>query len=65
MFTVGQGCYNHFCSCQEACISLTDQDNERGDKKTEIEDMRREYVKEKGYKVEEMWESFLAMFNAI
>ena len=26
------GCYYHFCSCQEARPSLTDQDNERGNK---------------------------------
>ena len=46
----------HFCSCQEARPSLTEQDIERGNKKREMDDMRREYIKEKGYKVEEMWE---------
>ena len=46
----------HFCSCQEARPSLTDQDIERGNKKRDMDDMRREYIKEKGYKVEEMWE---------
>ena len=50
------GCYYHFCSCQEARPSLTEQDIERGNKKREMDDMRREYIKEKGYKVEEMWE---------
>ena len=50
------GCYYHFCSCQEARPSLTDQDIERGNKKREMNDMRREYMKEKGYKIEEMWE---------
>ena len=50
------GCYYHFCSCQEARTSLTDQDFERGNKKREMDDMRREYIKEKGYKVEELWE---------
>ena len=29
------GCYYHFCSSQEACPSLTDQDIERGNKKRE------------------------------
>ena len=57
------GCYYHFCSCQDARPSLTEQDIERGNKKREMDDMRREYIKEKGYKVEEMskcdwWESF-------
>ena len=50
------GCYFHFCSCQEARPSLTEQDIERGNKKGEMDDMRREYIEEKGYKVEEMWE---------
>ena len=57
------GCYYHFCSCQESRPSLTDQDIERGNKKREMDDMRRDYIKEKGYKNEEMrecdwWESF-------
>ena len=34
-------------SCQEARPSLTDQDIERGNKKREMDDMRREYIKEK------------------
>ena len=50
------GCYYYFCYCQEAHPSLTEQDIERGHKKREMDDMRREYIKEKGYKVEEMWE---------
>ena len=48
-------CYCYFCFCQEA-RPLTDQDIERGNKKREMENMRREYIKEKGYKVEEMWQ---------
>ena len=50
------GCYYHFCSCQETCPSSTEQDIERGNKKREMDEMRREYIQEKGYKVEEMWE---------
>ena len=50
------GCYYHFCSCQETRPSLTEQDIERGNKKREMDEMRREYIQEKGYKVEEMWE---------
>ena len=48
-------CYYHFCSSQEALPSLTERDKERGNKKREMDDMRREYIKEKGYKIEEMW----------
>ena len=36
------GCYYHFCSCQEARPSLTEQDIEREKKKREMDDMRRE-----------------------
>ena len=50
------GCYYHFCSCQEARPCLTDQDIERSNKKREMDDMGREYIKDKGRKVEEMWE---------
>ena len=35
---------------------LTDQDTERGNKKKDKDAMRRSYIKEKGYKTEEMWE---------
>ena len=47
-------CYYHFCSYQEAFPSLTNQDMDRGNKKIEMDDMRRKYTKEKGYKVEEV-----------
>ena len=50
------GCYYHFCSCQIARPSSTDQDIEQGNKKREVDEMRREHIQEKGYKVEEMWE---------
>ena len=50
------GCYYHFRSGHEACPSLTEKDSERGNKKIEVDDMRREYIREKGYKIEEMWE---------
>ena len=50
------GCYYQFCSCQDARPYFTEQDIEQGNKKREMDDMRREYIKEKGYKVEELWE---------
>ena len=57
------GRFYHFCSCLEARPSLTEQDIEQGNKKREMDDLRREYIQEKGYKVEEMgecdwWQSF-------
>ena len=45
------GRYCHFCSCQEAQIL-----NEEIRRERERDDMRREYIKKKGYKVKEMWE---------
>ena len=50
------GYYYHFCYRQETRPSLTEQDIEREKKKREVDEMRREYIQEKGYKVEEMWE---------
>ena len=50
------GCFYHYCSCQEARPSLTEVDIERGNKKRELDQMRKQYIKEKGYNVVEMWE---------
>ena len=50
------GCYCHFFPCQETRPSLSDEDIERGNKRREMNDWRREYICEKGYKIEEMWE---------
>ena len=50
------GCYYHFCSCQETRPSLSEQDIEVGNKKREMDELRREYIKEKGYNVQEMCE---------
>ena len=50
------GCYYHFCPCQETRPSLSDEDIERGSKRREMDDLRREYIRVKGYKIEEMWE---------
>ena len=37
-------------------LSLTEEDIERGKKKREKDQMRKQYIKEKGYNVVEMWE---------
>ena len=49
------GCYYHYCPCQEARPSLTDSDIERGVKKRQQDEMRRDYI-QKGYQIVEMWE---------
>ena len=49
------GCYYHYCLCQEARSSLTDTDIERGVKKRQQDEMRRDYIQQKGYQIVEMW----------
>ena len=41
------GCFYHYCPCQEARPSLTEEHIEDGSKKREMEQMRKQYVKEK------------------
>ena len=50
------GCYYHYCPCQEARPSLTDTDIERGVKKRQQDEMRRDYIQQKSYRIVEMWE---------
>ena len=50
------GCFYPYCPCQEPRSSLFEEDIERGNKKKEIHQMRKQYIKEKGYNVVEMWE---------
>ena len=47
------GCYFHFCPCQEARPSLTDDDIKRGTKKMEMDELRKGYILQKGYSIEE------------
>ena len=49
------GCFYHYCPCQEARPSLTEEDIERGNKKREMDQMRKKNIKEKGFNVVEMW----------
>ena len=50
------GCFYHYCPCQEARPSLTEGDIERSNKKREMDQMRKQYIKEKRYNVVEIWE---------
>ena len=50
------GCFYQYCPCQEARLSLTEEDIERSNKRREIDQMRKQYIKEKGNKVVETWE---------
>ena len=50
------GCYYHYCSSQEARPSLTDTDIERGVKKRQHDEMRRDYIQQTRYQIVGMWE---------
>ena len=50
------GCYFHYSPCQEARPSLTDNKIMRGIKKKEQDQIRKEYIQQKGYKTIETWE---------
>ena len=50
------GCYFHYFPCQEARPSLTDNEIMRRIKKRVQDQMRKEYIQQKGYKNIEMWE---------
>ena len=50
------GCHFHYCPCQEARPSLTDNEITRGITQREKDQMRKEYIQQKGYKIIEMWE---------
>ena len=47
--------YHHFILCQESCPSLTDEKIQRRNKKIELDELRRQYLQEKGYSILEMW----------
>ena len=49
-------CYYHYCLCQEARPSLILTDIERGLKKRQQDEMRRDYLQQKGYQIVKMWE---------
>ena len=56
------GCFYHYCPCQEARPSLTEEDIERGNKKWEMDQMWKQDIKGKGYDVVEMWEMWRGNF---
>ena len=50
------GCFYHYCPCQKARPSLIEEYIQRGNKKRDMDQMRKQYIKEKGYNHVEMWE---------
>ena len=50
------GGFYHYCLCPEARLSLTEEEIKRCNQKRGVDQMRKKYIKEKGYNVVEMWE---------
>ena len=50
------GCYFYFLPCQEAKANLLKKEKHRGIRKREQDELRRDYLKSKGYKIFEIWE---------
>ena len=50
------GCYHYYCPSQEARHSLRDTDIERGLKRRQQDEMRGDYIQQKGYQTVGMWE---------
>ena len=50
------GCYRHYCLLQEAQPPRSDAVIEKGEKKRERDEMRRDYIQQKGYQIVEFWE---------
>ena len=50
------GCFYQFCPCQQIRPSLAEEDIERGSWKKELDELRRGYIRKKGFIVIEMWE---------
>ena len=48
-----RSCFYHFCSCQELCPSLAEEDFKGGSQKRELDELRRGYKREKSFTVPE------------
>ena len=42
------GCFHHYCPSQEVRLFLTEEHNQRGKKKRELDELQQKYTKEKG-----------------
>ena len=51
------GCLYHLCPCRKIHPTLTEEVIQQGSKQRELNALRRHYKQEKGYNVNEMWES--------
>ena len=49
------GCYFHFSPRQDALASLSEEEMQRGNRKREHDEHRVDYLRNKGYKIVEVW----------
>ena len=49
-------CCLHFCPCQEDRASLSGEPMQRGIRKREHDELRRDYLRHKGYNIIDVWE---------
>ena len=50
------GCFQYYCLFQEARLALSEEDIQRGTKKGELDERRKQYVEKKSYTVVETLE---------
>ena len=51
-----RGCFDRFFLCQELRPFLNQEDIKRGSRRRELDELRRCYIQEKGFTVNELWE---------
>ena len=51
-----KGFFYHYYPCQEACPYLTEEEIQRGIKKKELDELRKQFIEAKGYDVIEIYE---------
>ena len=49
-------CYSHFCPCQETRASLSEEEMQREIRKREQDELRGDYLRNKGYSINGVWE---------
>ena len=49
-------CYYQYCPRQESRPSVTEEEIQRGNKNRELDEVRKQYIQEKGYNVIDMYE---------
>ena len=48
-------CFFHLCPCQEARANLSEEEMQRGIRKREHDELRRDYLRNEGYNIVVVW----------